>query len=189
MKLWWRAPWPPARLPLAVVNPRQIRDFARAIGQFAKTLAKTDELDVAVLAHFAEALRPEPRPVADEEALQFGELVARRRQLIEMMTAERNRRRQLVSQHLINALDHHNEYSLVTVISIQPQVAHGHVGNSAALFALQLLGIEVAAVPTVLFSNHRRYPSVRGKVLDAAVVRDLLAGVEESAGSSTIVKF
>jgi pyridoxal/pyridoxine/pyridoxamine kinase len=56
-------------------------------------------------------------------------------------------------------------------------------------FALQLLGIEVAAVPSVLFSNHRRYPSVRGKVLDAAVVRDLLAGVEESAGSSTIVKF
>jgi transposase len=123
-----------ARLPLAVVNPCQIRDFARAIGQLAKTLAKTDALDVAVLAHFAEAVRPEPRPVADEEALQFGELVARRRQLIEMMTAERNRRRQLVSQHLINALDHHNEYSLVTVISIQPQVAHGHVGNSAALF-------------------------------------------------------
>jgi pyridoxine kinase len=56
---------------------------------------------------------------------------------------------------------------------------HGHVGNSAALFALQLLGIGVTAVPTVLFSNHPRYSSVHGKVLDAALLRDLFAGVEE----------
>jgi transposase len=92
-----------ARLPLAVVNPRQIRDFARAIGR----LAKTDALDAEVIAHFAEAVRPDPRPVAEEEALLLGELVARRRQLIEMMTAERNRRRQLMSKHLIKALDRH----------------------------------------------------------------------------------
>jgi pyridoxine kinase len=67
----------------------------------------------------------------------------------------------------------------VTIISIQSQVVHGHVGNSAALFALQLLGIEAAAVPTVLFSNHPRYSSCYGKVLDAALVRDLLSGIEE----------
>jgi pyridoxine kinase len=66
---------------------------------------------------------------------------------------------------------------LVTVISIQSQVVHGHVGNSAALFALQLFGIEAAAVPTVLFSNHPRYSSCYGKVLDAALVRDLLRGI------------
>ena len=89
------------RLPLAVVNPRQIRDFARATGQ----LAKTDALDAAVIARFAEAVRPEARPVPDAESRLLGELVARRRQIIEMMTAERNRRRQLTSRRLIKSVD------------------------------------------------------------------------------------
>ena len=80
-----------AGLPLAVVNPRQIRDFARAIGK----LAKTDPIDAEVIAHFAEAVRPQPRPLPDEAARTLGELVARRRQIIEMMVSERNRRRHL----------------------------------------------------------------------------------------------
>jgi pyridoxine kinase len=67
----------------------------------------------------------------------------------------------------------------MTVISIQSQVVHGHVGNSAAVFPLQARGIEVAAVPTALLSNHPRYPTMRGGVLDAEFVRDLLIGVEE----------
>lgn len=90
-----------AGIPLAVVNPRQIRDFARATGQ----LAKTDALDAKAIARFAEKVRPEPRPVPDEQARALGELVARRRQLIEMMTAERNRRRQLTSRRLIKSID------------------------------------------------------------------------------------
>ena len=90
-----------AGLPLAVVNPRQIRDFARATGR----LAKTDPLDAAVIAHFAEAVQPEVRPIASEEARTLGEFVARRRQLLEMMTSERNRRRQLTSQRLIKGVD------------------------------------------------------------------------------------
>lgn len=94
-----------ARLPLAVVNPRQIRDFARSVGR----LAKTDALDAAIIARFAEAVQPEPRPVADKEALMLGELVSRRRQLIEMMVAERNRRRRLANPKLIKALDRHLE--------------------------------------------------------------------------------
>ncbi len=65
-----------AQLPLAVVNPRQIRDFARATGR----LAKTDRIDAAAIAHFAEAVRPPARPIADAEAQALGELVARRRQ-------------------------------------------------------------------------------------------------------------
>ena len=65
-----------AQLPLAVVNPRQIRDFARATGK----LAKTDRLDAAAIAHFAEAIRPPARPVPDAAAQALGELVARRRQ-------------------------------------------------------------------------------------------------------------
>jgi transposase len=90
-----------AGLPLAVVNPRQIRDFARATGR----LAKTDALDAAVIAHFAEAVHPQPRPVPDEQARALGELVARRRQLIEMTVAERNRRPHLASKRLVKGVD------------------------------------------------------------------------------------
>lgn len=90
-----------AEIPLAVVNPRQIRDFARATGQ----LAKTDALDAKAIARFAEAVRPQPRPVPDAQARALGELIARRRQIIEMMTAERNRRRQLTSRRLIKSVD------------------------------------------------------------------------------------
>lgn len=67
----------------------------------------------------------------------------------------------------------------MTVISIQSQVVHGHVGNGAAVFPLQAYGIEVAAVPTAILSNHPHYSSMRGGVLDAKFVRDLLVGVEE----------
>lgn len=65
------------------------------------------------------------------------------------------------------------------VISIQSQVVHGHVGNSAAVYPMQAEGVTVAAVPTTLLSNHPRYPTVRGSVLDAELVSDLLRGVEE----------
>lgn len=76
-----------ANLPVAVVNPRQIRDFARATGR----LAKTDALDAEAIARFAERIRPEPRPLADAESLSLGELVARRRQVVEMICMETNR--------------------------------------------------------------------------------------------------
>jgi pyridoxine kinase len=65
------------------------------------------------------------------------------------------------------------------VISIQSQVVHGHVGNSAAVPAMQAEGVNVAAVPTTLLSNHPRYPSLRGRVLEAGLVADLLRSVEE----------
>lgn len=76
-----------AKLAVAIVNPRQVRDFAKATGK----LAKTDEIDAAVLAHFAEAVRPEPRPMPDELTVEIQALVVRRRQLIDMRTAETNR--------------------------------------------------------------------------------------------------
>jgi transposase len=76
-----------ASLPLAIVNPAQVRHFAQAIGK----RAKTDPLDAEVIAHFAEAVKPQVRPVADEQARLLAELVARRRQIIEMMVAERQR--------------------------------------------------------------------------------------------------
>jgi transposase len=78
-----------AGLPTAVVNPRQVRDFARATGQ----LAKTDRLDARVLARFGAALRPEPRPLPDAQVQALHATVTRRRQLLEMLHAERNRHR------------------------------------------------------------------------------------------------
>lgn len=80
-----------AALPVVVVNPRQVRDFARATGQ----LAKTDRIDAEVLALFAERVRPAVRPIADDAAQELEALLARRRQLLEMLQAERNRAGQI----------------------------------------------------------------------------------------------
>jgi transposase len=92
-----------AQVPIAVVNPRQVRAFAKAIGR----LAKTDAIDAAVIALFAERVRPEVRRLPDEAQQELVALVTRRRQLIDMLTAERNRmltaRRSIrtsVQQHL-----------------------------------------------------------------------------------------
>lgn len=91
-----------AGLHVAVVNPRQVRDFARATGR----LAKTDRLDAAIIAAFAEAVKPEPRPLPDAERQGLIDLVARRRQLVEMRAAEKIRRSQL-AQALRPKLDAH----------------------------------------------------------------------------------
>src|SRR2546422_695603 len=76
-----------AGLPVVVVNPRHVRDFAKAAGK----LAKTDALDAQTLAHFAEVMRPEPRPLPDEQTQTLAAILTRRRQLVEMLTAEKNR--------------------------------------------------------------------------------------------------
>jgi transposase len=76
-----------AGLPVVVVNPRQVRDFAKATG----VLAKTDGIDAQVIARFAEAVRPEVRPLRNEEAERLKTLMVRRRQLTEMLTAEKSR--------------------------------------------------------------------------------------------------
>lgn len=76
-----------AGLPVALVNPRQVRDFAKALGH----LAKTDALDAQVLAHFAARVQPEPRPLPDAAHQALAALLTRRRQLVDMLTAERNR--------------------------------------------------------------------------------------------------
>lgn len=79
-----------AGIPLVVVNPRQIRDFARATGE----LAKTDEIDARIIALFAERIRPEVRPLKDEETRELDALLARRRQLVEIRVGERTRLQQ-----------------------------------------------------------------------------------------------
>jgi transposase len=108
-----------ARLPLAVVNPRQIRDFARATGK----LAKTDRIEAAAIAHFAEAVRPPVRPIADAQTRALGELVTRRR--------ERNRRRRVTQSRVLRAIDRHLEL-LQTELSELEQDIDGAIRKSPA---------------------------------------------------------
>jgi transposase len=82
-----------AGLPLAVVNPRQVRDFARSLGR----LAKTDRLDAAILAEFARSVRPEPRPLPDPDRRALADAIGRRLQLVEMRAAEKTRRPQVAA--------------------------------------------------------------------------------------------
>jgi transposase len=85
-----------AGLPVVVVNPRQVRDFARALG----ILAKTDAIDAMVIARFGEQVNPTLRPIADAESAALTDLLARRRQLVELRTAERNRLAQAVGARI-----------------------------------------------------------------------------------------
>lgn len=110
-----------AGLPLAVVNPRRIRDFAKACGK----LAKTDPLDAAVIAHFGEAVHPEPRAMPDETQRNLGELVSRRGQLIAMMGAERNRRQQLTQPKLRATVDR-----VLTALQAQLSVVEGDIDQA-----------------------------------------------------------
>jgi transposase len=89
----------------AVVNPREVRDFARA----TKILAKTDTIDARVLAHFAAVIKPEPRPLSDDQAQELEAIIARRRQVVEMLIAERNRLH-TARKPIIVALKSHIEY-------------------------------------------------------------------------------
>ena len=92
-----------AGLPLAVVNPRQIRSFAKALGK----LAKTDAIDAEVIALFADKVRPQIRPLPTSDARALGELVARRRQVVEMIGMEANRRRHATDKRLAKTIDRH----------------------------------------------------------------------------------
>jgi transposase len=87
-----------AGIPLAVVNPRQVRDFAKATGK----LAKTDTIDASVLAFFAEAIQPAAHAIPDETTVLLDELVTRRRQLVQMLAAEKNRRAGLLIRRAPN---------------------------------------------------------------------------------------
>ena len=90
-------------LPAVAVNPQQVRHFAKALGQ----RAKSDPIDADVMAHFAEAVRPAVRPLPDEAARTLSELMARRRQLVEMSAAERMRRSQVSVRRIAGSIDRH----------------------------------------------------------------------------------
>jgi transposase len=139
-------------LAVAVVNPRQIRDFARCLGQ----LAKTDRLDAQVLARYGESIGPEPRPRPDPASQEGQSLVARRRQLVEMLTMEKNRLHQLPARTQ-PSVRRHLEFLQGELAEIERQLAD-----------------EIAANPTWQ-ESYRRLMTANGigKVTAAMLVLEL----------------
>ncbi len=115
-------------LPLCVVNPRQIRDFARAMGR----LAKTDALDAEAIALFAERIRPEARPLLDPERARLAEFVSRRRQVIEMIGMETNRSRRATDKRLAKRLDRHVAFLEKELVEIDRDI--GEAIKSSAVW-------------------------------------------------------
>lgn len=123
-----------AGLAVAIINPRQARDFAKATGQ----LAKTDAIDAKVLAHFADAIRPEVRQISDKSSRQLEDLVARRRQISDMITAEKNRRRGKTNSVQAD-IDEHIEWLKKRLEEIESQIKSAIAINEDWQQKLQLL--------------------------------------------------
>ena len=132
-----------AGLPVAIVNPRRVRAFARATGR----LAKTDRLDAETIARFAEAVRPPARPLPDEATRRLGALVARRRQLLEMLVAERNRR-QAADPTLHGRIDAHLRWLEEALAEIEHEL-EGVIRESAIWRAKEALLRSVPGVGEV----------------------------------------
>jgi transposase len=132
-------------VPVAVINPRQARDFAKAMGR----LAKTDKIDAFVLARFAEAMRPDPTPIPDEEAQHLQGILARRRQLIEMATSEKNRLQMACGKALKKRIKAHVEW-LEAEISRTDEDLDRAIEDNAAFKADETLLRSVPGVGRVL---------------------------------------
>lgn len=107
-----------AGLPVVVVNPRQVRDFARALGQ----LAKTDPLDARVLAHFASAVKPRLRPIKSQDEQELDALSGRRDQLVEMLTDEKNRRASAASDSVREEIEAHIDWLTDRIAELDQQL-------------------------------------------------------------------
>jgi transposase len=107
-----------AGLPVVVINPRQVRDFAKATGQ----LAKTDQLDARVLAHFAAAIKPPLRPIKSTSELELDALVGRRGQLVEMLTAEKNRRGSAATTTVRDEIEQHLDWLEERIAELDEQL-------------------------------------------------------------------
>lgn len=107
-----------AGLPVVVVNPRQVRDFARALGQ----LAKTDPLDARVLAHFASAVKPPLRPIKSQDEQELDALSGRRDQLVEMLTDEKNRRASAASDSVREEIEAHIDWLTDRIAELDQQL-------------------------------------------------------------------
>jgi transposase len=107
-----------AGLPVVVVNPRQVRDFAKALGQ----LAKTDRLDARVLAHFAAAIKPPVRPIKSQDEQELDALTRRRGQLVEMLSDEKNRRGSATSDSVRKKIKEHIDWLEDCIAEIDQQL-------------------------------------------------------------------
>lgn len=105
-------------LPVLVVNPRQVRAFANALGQ----LAKTDRLDARVLAHFAAALKPPLRPIKSKDAQELDALLGRRRQLVDMLSDEKNRRGSATSDTVRDKIKEHIDWLEECIAELDQQL-------------------------------------------------------------------
>jgi transposase len=106
-----------AGLPISVINPRQARDFAKALGR----LAKTDRIDAACLAHFAQLLDPLPHPLAIAEQEELSLLTTRRRQLVDMITMEKNRKEH-VPPHILSHIQRHIAWLQAELKQLEKQI-------------------------------------------------------------------
>lgn len=113
-----------AGIPVAIVNPTRVKNFAKAIGQYAKT----DKLDAKLLAHFAERLRPEVRPLKSDEQARLSQAITRRRQLILMLTAEKNRRETTFGD-MLSLLESHIAWLEAQIASVEA-LMHTFIENS-----------------------------------------------------------
>jgi transposase len=134
-----------AGLPVVVVNPVQIRAFAKAIGQ----RAKTDPIDAAVIARFAAATKPEPRPFPDEATQVLADLVARRRQIIEMATAERQREKRMTAARLRKGIARHIAMLEKELASLDADITDAVRGSPAWRETEDLLASVPGVGPTI----------------------------------------
>jgi transposase len=105
-------------IPAAIINPRQIRDFASALG----TRAKTDELDARVIAHFAAMIKPVPRQLPSNQQAELAELVDRRRQLVETSTSEKNRLGTVMCKRVRSSIETHLRWLARQIKDIEDQI-------------------------------------------------------------------
>ncbi len=158
-----------AELAVAIINPRQARDFAKATGQ----LAKTDAIDARVLAHFADAIRPEVRQISDESSRQLEDLVQRRRQLSDMITAEKNRRRGKTNSVQLD-IDEHIEWLKKRLKEIESQIKSAIAINENWKQKMELL-ISVPGVGEVVAVSLISYLPELGTISHKSI--SYLAGV------------
>ena len=114
------------RLPVVVINPRQVRAFAKATGQ----LAKTDRLDAAVLAHFAAAIKPPLRPLKSKKEQELEALMGRRGQLVDMLVAEKNRRHTATSDVVRETIKQHIDWLEKQIAELDEQLQSRLVSSS-----------------------------------------------------------
>jgi transposase len=142
-----------AQLPLVVANPAQVRHFAQAVGK----RAKTDPIDAEIISRFAEAVKPTPRQVPDEAARLLGELVARRRQIIEMLVAERQREGRAGNVRVRKSLARHIKVLERELQDISDDIS-GLIrgGRAAARSAIYMAALSASQHNPVLRAFYRR---------------------------------